>query len=129
MSATNEGEWSNGLNSFRQVTEVKLGRVGSNSEWVTSGARPHNATRRPSQGDVKLGVPCLMRHAKWAYISFQGLEILTSPLKKNRKKKTIDKSLERHLSISLNIPGHPKVSHECKKWHNTETCQEYGHMT
>ena len=30
------GEWPSGLNSFRQVTEVKLGRVRSNSGWVTS---------------------------------------------------------------------------------------------
>ena len=28
------GEWPSGLNSSRQVTEVKLGRVRSNSEWV-----------------------------------------------------------------------------------------------
>ena len=32
------GEWPGGLNSFRQVTEVKLGRVRSNSGWVTSEA-------------------------------------------------------------------------------------------
>ena len=30
------GEWPSGLNSSRQVTEVKLGRVRSNSGWVTS---------------------------------------------------------------------------------------------
>ena len=29
------GEWPSGLNSSRQVTEVKLGRVRSNSGWVT----------------------------------------------------------------------------------------------
>ena len=28
-------EWSSGLNSFRQVFEVKLGRVRSKSGWVT----------------------------------------------------------------------------------------------
>ena len=32
------GEWPSGLNSFRQVTEVKLGRVRSDSGWVTSEA-------------------------------------------------------------------------------------------
>ena len=32
------GEWPSGLYSFRQVTEVKLGRVTSNSGWVTSEA-------------------------------------------------------------------------------------------
>ena len=30
------GEWPSGLYSLRQVTEVKLGRVRSNSGWVTS---------------------------------------------------------------------------------------------
>ena len=30
------GEWPSGLNSLRQVTEVKLGRVRSDSGWVTS---------------------------------------------------------------------------------------------
>ena len=29
-------EWPSGLYSLRQVTEVKLGRVRSNSGWVTS---------------------------------------------------------------------------------------------
>ena len=32
------GEWPSGLNSFRQVTAVKLGRVWSNSGGVTSEA-------------------------------------------------------------------------------------------
>ena len=32
------GEWPSGLNSSRQVTEVKLGRLNSNSGWVTSEA-------------------------------------------------------------------------------------------
>ena len=32
------GEWPSGLNSLRQVTEVKLGRVRSKSGWVTSEA-------------------------------------------------------------------------------------------
>ena len=32
------GEWPSGLNSLRQVTEVKLGRVRSNSRWVTTEA-------------------------------------------------------------------------------------------
>ena len=31
-------EWPSGLNSFRQVTEVKFGRVRSNSGWVISEA-------------------------------------------------------------------------------------------
>ena len=35
---------------LRQVTEVKLGQVRSNSGWVTSEARPHNSPRRPSKG-------------------------------------------------------------------------------
>ena len=30
------GEWPSGLYSLRQVTKVKLGRVRSNSGWVTS---------------------------------------------------------------------------------------------
>ena len=30
------GEWPSGLYSFRQVTEVKLGRVRSDSGWVTT---------------------------------------------------------------------------------------------
>ena len=32
------GEWPSGLHSLRQVTEVKLGRVGSDSGWVTTEA-------------------------------------------------------------------------------------------
>ena len=32
------GEWPSGLYSLRQVTEVKLGGVRSNSGWVTSEA-------------------------------------------------------------------------------------------
>ena len=31
-------EWPNGLYTLHQVTEVKLGRVRSNSGWVTSEA-------------------------------------------------------------------------------------------
>ena len=30
------GEWPSSLFSFRQITEVKLGRVKSHSGWVTS---------------------------------------------------------------------------------------------
>ena len=30
------GEWPSGITSLRQVTEVKLGRVRSDSGWVTS---------------------------------------------------------------------------------------------
>ena len=29
------GEWPSGINSFHQVTEVKLGRVRSNCGWMT----------------------------------------------------------------------------------------------
>ena len=32
------GEWPSGLDSLRQVTEVKLGRVRSDFGWVTSEA-------------------------------------------------------------------------------------------
>ena len=32
------GEWPSGLYSLRQVTEVKLGRVRSDSGWVTTEA-------------------------------------------------------------------------------------------
>ena len=32
------GEWPSGLKSFRRVSEVKLGRVRSDSGWVTSEA-------------------------------------------------------------------------------------------
>ena len=32
------GEWPSGLNSLRQVTEVKLGRVRSDFGWVTTEA-------------------------------------------------------------------------------------------
>ena len=45
-------EWLSGLNSSRQVTEVKLGRVRSNSRWVTSEAWLHNSPRRPSEGTL-----------------------------------------------------------------------------
>ena len=38
------GEWPSGLNSFRQETEVKLGRVRSNSGWVTSEPRRPDLT-------------------------------------------------------------------------------------
>ena len=33
-----QGEWPSGLNSLRQVTEVKLGRVRSDFRWVTTEA-------------------------------------------------------------------------------------------
>ena len=32
------GEWPSGLNSLRQVTEVKLGRMRSDFGWVTTEA-------------------------------------------------------------------------------------------
>ena len=32
------GEWPSGLYSLRQVTDVKLGRVGSDSGWMTTEA-------------------------------------------------------------------------------------------
>ena len=44
------GEWPSCLWSLRQVTEVKLGRVRSNSGWVTLEAWPSNSPRRPSEG-------------------------------------------------------------------------------
>ena len=44
------GEWLSGLNSLRQVTELKLGGMTSNSGYVTSEAFGR---------DSKLGVPCL----------------------------------------------------------------------
>ena len=37
-AGTVRGEWPSGLYSLRQVTEVKLGRVRSDSGWVTSEA-------------------------------------------------------------------------------------------
>ena len=46
------GEWPSGLYSLRQVTEVKLGRVRSDFEWVTSEAWPRNSPRRPSEGTL-----------------------------------------------------------------------------
>ena len=48
-------EWLSGINSFRQVTEVKLSRVRSDSGLVTSGAGPHNSPRRPSEGTLNYG--------------------------------------------------------------------------
>ena len=36
--STLQGEWPSGLYSLSQVTEVKFGRVRSNSGWVTSEA-------------------------------------------------------------------------------------------
>ena len=45
--------WPSGLNSFRQVTEVKLGRVRSNSGWVTSQFTSSSFGR-----DVKLRYNC-----------------------------------------------------------------------
>ena len=64
-------EWPSGLYSFRNVTEVKLGRVRSNSRWVTLEARPHNSPRRRSEGTLNLGSQGWMLHAQWAQISFQ----------------------------------------------------------
>ena len=46
------GEWPSGLNSLRQVTEVKLGRVRSDFGWVTTEAWPRNSPRRPSEGTL-----------------------------------------------------------------------------
>ena len=53
------GEWQSGLNSVRQVTEVKLGRVRSNSGYGTSEALTSQRTLPSFRRDVKLGVPCL----------------------------------------------------------------------
>ena len=41
-----------GLYSRRQVSEVKLGRVRSNSGWVTLEAWPRSSPRRPSEGTL-----------------------------------------------------------------------------
>ena len=49
---TLQGEWPSDLYSLRQVTEVKLGQVTSNSGWVTSEAWPRNSPRRPSSGTL-----------------------------------------------------------------------------
>ena len=38
LRVTSRGEWPSGLNSLRQVTEVKLGRVRSDFGWVTTEA-------------------------------------------------------------------------------------------
>ena len=38
VSGILRGEWPSGLYSLRQVTEVKLGRVWSDSGWVTTEA-------------------------------------------------------------------------------------------
>ena len=38
MVVSRGGEWPSGLYSLRQVTEVKLGRVRSDSGWVTKEA-------------------------------------------------------------------------------------------
>ena len=46
------GEWLSGSYSLRQVTEVKVGRVRSNSGWVTSEALPHHSPYRPSEGTL-----------------------------------------------------------------------------
>ena len=35
-NSSSRGEWPSGLYSFRQVTEVKLGRVRSDFGWMTS---------------------------------------------------------------------------------------------
>ena len=38
IQGTLRGEWPSGLYSLRQVTEVKLGQVRSDSGWVTTEA-------------------------------------------------------------------------------------------
>ena len=52
MADTVRGEWPSGLYSLRQVTEVTLGRVRSDSGWVTSEVWAHNSPRRPSEGTL-----------------------------------------------------------------------------
>ena len=64
-SSPMRGEWPSGLYSPRQVTEVKLGQVRSNSGWVTSKALPHSSPRYPSErmlnyGFLGLDVPCTL---------------------------------------------------------------------
>ena len=47
--SSRRGEWPSSLYSLRQVTELKLGQVRSNSGWVTSEAGTHNSPRHPSE--------------------------------------------------------------------------------
>ena len=53
------GEWPSGLNSLRQVTEVKLGRVRSELWMGDLGGLTSQLTSSSFGRDVKLGVPCL----------------------------------------------------------------------
>ena len=53
------GEWPSGLNSLRQVTEVKLGRVRSELWMGDLGDLTSQLTSSSFGRDVKLGVPCL----------------------------------------------------------------------
>ena len=47
---TVQGEWPSDLYNLSQLTEVQLGRVRSDSGWVTSEAWPRNSPRRPWEG-------------------------------------------------------------------------------
>ena len=53
------GEWPSGLNSLRQVTEVKLGRVRSELWMGDLRGLTSQLTSSSFGRDVKLGVPCL----------------------------------------------------------------------
>ena len=55
-------EWPSGLKSFRQVPEVKLGRVRSDSGWVLGGLTSH-LTLSSFGREIKLGVPCFSNMA------------------------------------------------------------------
>ena len=59
LTGCSRGEWPSSLNCFRQVTEVQLGRVRSNSGWMTSKAFTSQLTLSSFGKDVKLGVQCL----------------------------------------------------------------------
>ena len=52
-------EWLSGLYSSRQVTEAKLGRLRSNSEWGDLGGPPSQLASPSFGSGVKLGIPCL----------------------------------------------------------------------
>ena len=62
FSRNSRDEWPSGLYSLRQVTEVKLGRVRSNSGWVNPGELGGLTSQLTSSylgRDAKLGVQCL----------------------------------------------------------------------
>ena len=54
-----QGQWPSGSYSFRQLTEVKLGRVRSKLRVGNLRGLTSQLTSPSFGGDVKLGVPCL----------------------------------------------------------------------